>query len=245
MTQPTNKKSTGFDLFANDYDEWFADNLPLLESEVRVIAHVWPDPAPECVLSIGCGTGLFETILKRDFGIAITYGIEPAEMMAEIARTRDMNVITGTAEDADFGTETFDMLMFNGSSSYIKDLSVIYEKAFKALRPGGYLLAIDVPRESGFGTLYCLAAQLGTWDHPLMEGVKPRSPYPMPFVLSANWHTTTEQFAAMESAGFTIERTGQTLTTHPRNAGKTVELPRDGHCSGDYVAILARRPLES
>lgn len=243
MTQNT-KKTTGFDLFANDYDAWFAENQPLLESEVRVIAHVWPDPAPARVLSIGCGTGLFETILKRDFGITITDGIEPAEMMADIARTRGMNVTIGTAEDADFGTDSFDMLMFNGSMSYVKDIENVYKKAFQALRPGGYLLAIDVPRESGFGTLYCLAAQLGTWDHPVMEGVKPLSPYPMPFVLSANWHTTTEQFAAMEAAGFSIERTAQTLTTHPRNAGKTVETPRDGHDSGDYVAILARRPLE-
>lgn len=245
MSQPTSSapKTTGFERFANDYDAWFAENQPLLESEVRLLAHIWPEPHPERVLSIGCGTGLFEVILKQDFGITITDGIEPAEMMAEIARQRGMNVTIGTAEDADFGTNAFDMLMFNGSTSYVKDIAGVYKKAFQALRPGGHLLTIDVPRESGFGTLYCLAAQLGTWDHPILQGVAPRSPYPIPFVVSATWHTTAEQIQAMESAGFTIERTAQTLTTHPLRAGESVEMPRDGHESGDYVAILARRPL--
>ena len=121
------------------------------------------------------------------------------------------------------------MLMFNGSTSYLKDLQGVFGRALKALRPGRYVLVIDVPRESGFGVLYCLAAQLGTWDHPLMAGVAPRSPYPMPFVTSATWHTTAERVAALEAAGFEVQGTAQTLTTHPVRAGEEVEKPRDGH----------------
>jgi SAM-dependent methyltransferase len=236
--------ATSFNLFANAYDIWFAENQPLLESEVRLLAHVWPETRPARVLSIGCGTGLFEAVLKRDFGITVTDGIEPAEGMAEIARSRGMQVTIGTAEEADFGDGVFDMLMFNGSTSYVKDLEGVFARAWNALRPGGYVLVIDVPRESGFGVLYCLAAQLGTWDHPLMAGVAPKSPYPMPFVVSATWHTTGERIAALEAVGFVVERTAQTLTTHPVRAGEEVEMPRDGHESGDYVAVLARRPVE-
>ena len=230
-----------FDLFANDYDAWFAENQPLLESEVRLLAHLWPEPMPERVLSVGCGTGLFETVLKHDFDITVTDGIEPAEGMAKIAASRGMEVTIGTAEEGDFGDSAFDMLMFNGSTSYVKDLQGVFARAWKALRPGGYVLVIDVPRESSFGILYCLAAQLGTWDHSLMAGVAPRSPYPMPFVVSATWHTTAERMAALEAAGFVVEATAQTLTTHPVRAGEEVEMPRDGHESGDYVGILARR----
>ena len=239
----TSEKSN-FDLFANDYDAWFAENQPLLESEVRLLAHIWPKSKPARVLSVGCGTGLFEAVLKRDFEITVTDGIEPAEGMAEIARSRGMEVTIGTAEEGDFGDGVFDMLMFNGSTSYVKDLEGVFERAWKALRPGGYVLVIDVPRESGFGVLYCLAAELGSWEHPLMEGVAPRSPYPMPFVVSATWHTTAERIAALEAAGFVMEGTAQTLTTHPVRAGEEVEMPRDGHESGDYVAVLARRSSE-
>ena len=34
--------SPSFDLFANDYDSWFSENRDPLESEVRLIAYVWP-----------------------------------------------------------------------------------------------------------------------------------------------------------------------------------------------------------
>ena len=233
-----------FDLFANDYDAWFSENQPLLESEVRLLAHLWPEPKPGRVLSVGCGTGLFEAVLKRDFDIVVTDGIEPAEGMAAIARTRGMEVAIGTAEEGDFGEGLFDMLVFNGSTSYVKDLQGVFERAFKALRPGGYVMVIDVPRESSFGILYCLASELGTWEHPLMEGVAPKSPYPMPFVRAANWHTTAERIEALEAAGFTIEATAQTLTTHPVRAGEEVETPRDGHESGDYVGVLASKSTE-
>lgn len=237
-------ENSGFDLFANDYDSWFAENQELLESEVRLLAHLWPEPKPARVLSIGCGTGLFEAVLKRDFEIVVTDGIEPAEGMAAIARSRGMEVAIGTAEEGDFGDGAFDLLMFNGSTSYVKDLEGVFERAWKALRPGGYVLVIDVPRESSFGILYCLAAELGSWDHPLMAGVAPKSPYPMPFVKAATWHTTGERIEALEAAGFEVEATAQTLTTHPVRAGEEVEMPRDGHEAGDYVGVLARKTTE-
>ena len=233
---------TGFELFANDYDAWFADNQPLLQSEVQLLAYIWPEPRPARVLSVGCGTGLFEAILHREHAISVTDGIEPADGMAAIARERGMAVEVATAESGDFGTNRFDMLLFNGSTSYVDALQPIFDRAFQALRPGGHILICDVPRESGFGVLYCLAAELGTWDHPMMAGVAPDSPYPMPFVQSAKWRTTEERLEALKEAGFAVERTAQTLSTHPRRAGEVVEPPRDGHESGDYVAILAQRP---
>lgn len=233
--------TTGFDLFANDYDTWFGDNQSLLESEVRLLAHIWPEPAPKKVLSVGCGTGLFETILARDFDITITDGVEPAEAMAELARTRGMNVTVGDAETTDLGEQRYDMLLFNGSISYIEDLELVFERAYNALRPGGYLLSVDVPRESGFGILYCLAAQLGTWEHPLMQDVAPAAPYPIPFVQSAHWHSTPERIQALENQRFKVLRSAQTLFTNPVHAGEHVEEPRDGHDAGGYVAILAQR----
>lgn len=234
--------SSGFNLFANEYDSWFEANQALLESEVQLLAYLWPASNTSRVLSVGCGTGLFEAVLRRDFDIRITDGIEPAQGMAEIARSRGMEVVVGTAEEADFGDGLFDLLMFNGSTSYVTDLNQVFARAWKALRPGGQVLVVDVPRESGFGILYCLAAKLGAWDHPLLAGVAPRSPYPLPFVVSATWHTTAERLVALESVGFEIEKTAQTLTTHPVRAGDYIERPRAGYDSGDYVGILARRP---
>ena len=121
------------------------------------------------------------------------------------------------------------------------DLKTAFAKAHRALRPGGHVVVVDVPRESGYGVLYCLANALGTWDHPVFDGVKPDAAYPLPFVQAATWHTTAERIAALEACGFEIVRTAQTLTRHPVNAPHGVEMPRDGHEAGDYVAIVARR----
>ena len=231
--------SPAFNLFANDYDAWFADNRDLLESEVRLIAHAWPGDGE--ALSVGCGTGLFETILAREHGVHIQHGVEPAEGMAAIARERGMTVSIGTAEAAELGEGTVDILMYNGSTSYVPDLKTAFAKAHRALRPGGHVVVVDVPRESGYGVLYCLANALGTWDHPVFDGVKPDAAYPLPFVQAATWHTTAERIAALEACDFKIVRTAQTLTRHPVNAPHGVEMPRDGHDAGDYVAIVARR----
>lgn len=231
--------SPAFDLFVNEYDAWFANNRDLLESEVRLIAYAWPGAGE--ALSVGCGTGLFETILAQQHQIEIARGVEPAEGMAAIARSRGLDVTIGTAESADLGAATVDILLYNGSTSYVPDLAQAFAKAHRALRPGGHVVVVDVPRESGYGVLYCLANALGTWDHPVFQGVKPDAAYPLPFVQAASWHTTAERIAALEASGFTILRTAQTLTRHPVNAPHGIETPRDGHDAGDYVAIVARR----
>jgi SAM-dependent methyltransferase len=228
-----------FDLFANDYDAWFADNRDLLQSEVLLLAYAWPGGGR--ALSVGCGTGLFEAILARDHGITVHAGVEPAEGMAAIARQRGMQVTVGTAEHADLGDADFDIVLFNGSTSYIRDLAAVFRRAHAALRPGGHVVVVDVPRESGYGVLYGLANALGTWDHPFFAGVKPDAAYPLPFVQAATWHTTAERITALEAAGFEVLRTAQTLTRHPVFAPHGVEPPRDGHDAGDYVAIVARR----
>ena len=57
-----------------------------MESEVRLIAYAWPGDGE--ALSIGCGTGLFETILAKEHGVHILHGVEPAQGMAAIARER-------------------------------------------------------------------------------------------------------------------------------------------------------------
>lgn len=228
-----------FDLFANDYDAWFGANQPLLESEVRLLAYAWPGPGR--ALSVGCGTGLFETLLARDHGISITEGIEPAEGMAAVARSRGLDVRIGDAETADLGEDDLDVILFNGSTSYMEALEPVFARARAALRPGGRVVVLDVPRESGYGLLYALARELGTWDHPVFEGVKPAAAYPIPFVQAARWRTTAERVAALEATGFTVTRTAQTLTRHPRFSPDQVEAPQDGHDRGDYVAVVARR----
>ncbi len=227
----------GFDQYASAYDAWFLDNRNVLYSEVNLVASTLQDAGR--VLSVGCGSGLFEKILRDEYGITVTDGIEPSEGMAAIARKRGMNVTVTTAEEADFGNGTYDTLLFNGTPSYIGDLAAVVRKAYAALPAGGRIILIDVPKESSYGLLYNLAKAVGTWDHPLLEGCYPPNPYPIEFVDVAAWRTTAEKVALLEAAGFRDLAFAQTLTSHPLTSNDEEEQPSPGYGKGDYVAVTA------
>ena len=227
----------GFDEYASAYDAWFLENRNVLYSEVNLVASTLRDAGR--ILSVGCGSGLFEKILREEYDIRITDGIEPSTGMADIARKRGLEVTVATAEEADFGRERYDTLLFNGTPSYIGDLASVVRKAYEALPVGGRIVLIDVPKESSYGIMYNLAKALGTWDHPLLTGVFPPDPYPIEFVEVANWRTTAEKIELLEKAGFEELTYAQTLTTHPLYSNRQEEQPVEGFDRGDYVAVTA------
>ena len=227
----------GFDEYAATYDAWFLDNPNVLESEVRLVASTLRNAGR--VLSVGCGSGLFEKIMRDEFGITVTDGVEPSPAMAEIARKRGMDGTEATAEEFDYPAGEYDTILFNGSPSYITDLDTVLSKVYAALKPGGRVVLVDVPKESTYGLMYNLAKALGTWDHPLLEGAYPPNPYPIEFVNVANWRTTAEKIALLEKNGFRNIESAQTLTTHPLYSDLAAEEPVPGHDRGDYVALTA------
>lgn len=227
----------GFDEYAAEYDSWFLANPNVLLSEVRLVAATLQGARK--VLSVGCGSGLFEKILRDNFDIDVRDGVEPSESMAAIARKRGMNVEVAMGEEYDFPTGKYDLILFNGCPSYISDLGKVIGKVYDALPQGGRIVLIDVPKESTYGVLYNLAKALGTWEHPLLEGTFPPNPYPIELVKVANWRTTAEKVTALEKAGFSNLSYMQTLTTHPLYSDLKSEYPVEGHDKGDYVAITA------
>nr|WP_320119902.1 methyltransferase domain-containing protein [uncultured Marinifilum sp.] len=229
--------SSKFNQYASDYDSWFLENENVLYSEVKLVAHFLENAGE--VFSVGCGSGLFETILNEEFNISIKNGIEPSESMAAIARKRGLNVNITTAEEMELGKEKYDSILFNGTPSYITDLQKAFNKAYEALRTGGKLVVIDVPKESSYGVLYNLAKALGTWDHELLGGVQPRNPYPIELVKLAKWRTTAEKIEMIENAKFSDLQFAQTLTKHPLYSNSLAEEPVEGYDCGDYVAICA------
>lgn len=230
-----------FDSYAEKYDSWFMENRNVLYSEAALVAYFLNKG--EKILSIGCGSGLFEQILRSDYGIDIRDGIEPSSDMASIARARGMEVEVATAEDCPVRHSCYDAVLYNGCPGYITDLDRALSRSYASLRPGGKVILIDIPKESSYGLLYNLAKAVGTWDHPLLEGVCPRDPYPIELVDKACWRTTAEKAAAMERAGFTGLEYAQTLTVHPLYSGENIEQPVPGFDRGDYVAICGYKSL--
>ena len=87
-----------FDGYANQYDEWFMENDNLFTSELRLFKKVLGDYEGKKLLSVGCGSGLFESYIDCS-GVE---GIEPSRDMGAIAEKRGVNVIKyGIIEDED------------------------------------------------------------------------------------------------------------------------------------------------
>ena len=224
-----------FDMHAEKYDAWFLDNKNVLYSEAKLVAYFLKNSGR--ILSVGCGSGLFEMILEKEFGVAVKEGLEPSSDMAEIARKRGLTVEIGTAEEVVPQAEAYDTILYNGCPGYIVDLERALSNSYYALRKGGKVVLIDVPKESSYGLLYNLAKATGTWNHSLLADVYPRNPYPIELVNQSCWRTTAEKLELLKKVGFSGFEFAQTLTKHPIYSNSTVEEPVAGYDCGDYVAI--------
>ncbi len=226
-----------FDEYADQYDIWFLKNKNVLDSEVALLAHFLDNPGRG--ISVGCGSGVFEKLLQQDYGIEIKEGVEPADGMREIAIKRGLDVRPGTAEDVLLEPGAFDTVIFNGTPSYVGDLKKAFENAFNALKKGGKLLVLDVPKESSYGLLYNLGKEIGSWDHPYFENAAPENVYPVEFIQAANWRSTPEKVTLLKNVGFKEFNFAQTLTKHPAYSNIEKEQPVEGYDRGDYVCICA------
>ena len=113
-----------FDGYAAQYDAWFMTNDNLFQSELRLFQKALDDISGKRVLSVGCGSGLFERMIDAN-GIE---GIEPSRDMGAIAQKRGINVIAfGAIEDAELEENAYDVIYLNGSSSYMEDLTLAFD----------------------------------------------------------------------------------------------------------------------
>ena len=235
MGMDVKQKSDGY---ADQYDEWFMKNDKLFTSELRLFLKVLGDIEGKRLLSVGCGSGLFESYID----CSNVEGIEPSVDMGKIAEKRGVNVIkSGTIEDVDLPENTYDIIDFNGSSSYMEDLTPVYEKSLRALTEGGKLILLDVPKESAFGLMYLLGKSLGTYDHPYLEGTMPELPYPLALASSGVWHSTEEKIEVLKDLGIKEFEFYQTLVNNPLYTNEEPEEVSEGYKSGGYVAIIAKK----
>ncbi len=213
-----------FDGYAAQYDAWFMENENVFQSEFRLFEKAIGDISGKRVLSVGCGSGLFESMID----CKNIEGVEPS---------RDM----GAIEEVELEENAYDIIYLNGSSSYMEDLTRAFDVCKKALKPNGKFISLDVPKESAFGFMYLLAKAVGTFDHPSLRGVMPKLPYPLELCCAGVWHSTEEKVDALKSLGFHDFDFYQTLLKNPMYTNESVEDVVPGYQSGGYVALIAHK----
>lgn len=231
-----------FDGYADKYDQWFLTNNRVFESELKLL-HACLNPLKkDKILSVGCGSGLFESALKREYDIIVEYGLEPSTDMAKIAEKRGVKVEIGDAETTLLKAEEYDVIYLNGCSTYIADLSSAYRNCYNALKKGGSLILLDVPVESAYGILYSFAKYVEGYDEKLFSRITPALPYSIELVKSGIFHSPIEKLSIVkDELKMKNIRFMQTLVAHPIYTNDSVEEPIEGYDKGGYVALIAEK----
>lgn len=114
---------------------WYAERRAM----VRRTAGQWPAGR---ALDVGCAGG-GNTAVLRDLGWSVS-GLEYSSAGAEIAASRDLDVVRGDATALPFADATFDLVMSTDVWEHIEDDAAVARETARVLRPGGRAL-IAVP----------------------------------------------------------------------------------------------------
>ena len=204
-----------FETSADTYDKWYDDFPNTFRSEAIALKALLP-PSGKW-LEIGVGTGRFAV----ELGIAD--GIEPTEGMAQIARSRGINVCQGYAEALPLDAGVADAVFFITTLCFVKDVSLAMSEAARILRPDGTCIVGMLPRESVLGQ---------------MISTSPKSDM---FFQHATLRSRYEVMQSMTQAGLRIETTLQTLCGSPSAFEDKVQIPQSGGERGSFVVIRARK----
>jgi SAM-dependent methyltransferase len=137
-----------------DYDRWFdrhrnvyLSELAALESASRGVPRPW--------LEVGVGSGRFAKPLGVDVGV------DPAEPMLVVARSRGLDVAGAVGEYLPLRTESFGGVFLVVTICFLENPRRVLSEVSRVLRPGGRLVVGFVPAESPWGRFYSELARRG------------------------------------------------------------------------------------
>jgi predicted TPR repeat methyltransferase len=144
-----------FDQFSSDYDSRMLGQLGYAAPQIlRELARlVLPNAAERslAILDLGCGTGLsglaFEDLAKHLDGIDLS----PAMVARANGRGVYRNLIAGDIETVAIDACAYDLMLCADTLVYLGDLSVVFARAHRALRPDGtFLFTTEKNEADGF-----------------------------------------------------------------------------------------------
>ncbi|WP_456395647.1 class I SAM-dependent methyltransferase [Desulfurobacterium sp.] len=202
-------KTESFDRFCREYEDWFERNRNIYEAELWLIRSLLPQGRG---IEIGVGTGRFAAPL----GIRI--GVEPSDVMAEVARKRGIEVLKGVAESLPVPDESYDFALMVTTVCFVDDVLKSFEEAFRILKKKGVFIVGFVDKNSLLGKRY--------------QKKKDKSR----FYKEARFYSTEEIVDFLKKTGFSEISVKQTLIEMD---GERLSVVKDGSGEGSFVAVKA------
>ena len=132
-----------FDLFHEEYENWFKENQIIFQSELFALKQVVP--IGKRGVEIGIGSGIFAEKLD------INFGIDPSEKMLNYAKQRNLSVEKGFAENLPYPDCSFDFAVFVTSICFIDNLEKALAEAHRIIRNNGDLIVAFIDKDSSLG----------------------------------------------------------------------------------------------
>lgn len=90
------------------------------------------------LVDIGCGYGIFLEELNKKYVNAKLLGVEPGKSLADVCKTRSLNVIEGFAKDiVNTHNEFFDIATCFELIEHLHDPQTLIKEIYELLKPGG------------------------------------------------------------------------------------------------------------
>jgi SAM-dependent methyltransferase len=205
---------TDFDRNVQQYEEWFVKHPFAYVSELHAVRELLP--LTENGVEIGVGTGRFSAPL------GIRQGIEPSRAMAEVARKKGLDVISGVAENLPYKDSKFEFCLMVTTVCFLDDIDLAFQEAYRVLGPRGSFVIGFVDRNSPIGREY--------------EQRKNESP----FYKTATFYSVDELLVHLKKAGFQKFRFCQTLFGPLQDMLEPSDV-KEGFGEGSFVVIRAEK----
>lgn len=136
----------------------------------RGVIHFLPFDGVTRLLDVGGGPGTYAMLLAQKYPmLQVTVLDLPGvvavaqELIAQADLSERVTTLAGSALDTDYGTESVEGVLFSGVLHQMAPATIVhlFEKAYRALRPGGIIVVSDVMLDASktqpvFATLFSL-----------------------------------------------------------------------------------------